>query len=372
MKNPNGRGTKFAAGLAIACAVATAPSSTGGIGSNARAMGPPFLQESEAAVSNSDPTSADCGVVQVNRGPTSGVGTKGRAVTGHVWSCIPPYETPAYSKPADDSVVFGSLLEASGYSPAANTNWVGVAAGNFCGNANRQLILVQNQSPNFTVLEGPAPRLKFTPGGTANLVSLGADPWRVATAGNLDGSAQDMLVAVRKVTTDGVPDLVLAKVKATCSCTLLDQVSGQCEVPKLVATASIGDRVNSDWVGAAVGNFDGTGKQIALLKTAHSNIFLVKLMQSGGSLKVVYTDDLPKDGSRDSAWKALAAGDIDGDGIDELIVAVDQQRSQSKTGHGPLFALMDQKAHRTSASTAWGIWPSAGSWARHPDAGQGH
>ena len=88
--------------------------------------------------------------------------------------CEPPYQTPTFTKPPDDSIVFGSLLEASGYTKVSGASWVGVAAGNFCGSAS-QLILAQNRSPNFSVMAGPAPFLASSQ-ATADLLSSGISP----------------------------------------------------------------------------------------------------------------------------------------------------------------------------------------------------
>src|SRR5215471_14738378 len=76
------------------------------------------------------------------------------------WRCAPPYTTPLYTKPPDDSVALSSLLEAAGYTSAANTDWLSVAAGNFCGGPEKQLVLTQNQAPNFSILLGPTPHLR--------------------------------------------------------------------------------------------------------------------------------------------------------------------------------------------------------------------
>jgi hypothetical protein len=264
----------------------------------------------------------------LNRQPQASI----RPLPNSPWSCAPPYQTPTYTKPPDDSIAFGSLLEAAGYPGAVNAPWVGAAAGSFCsGRTDKQLLLVQNQEPNFSFLTGPTPHLQYPPQtGTTNLISDSSYPWRAVAAGNLDTSPEDELVAVRKITADNIPDLIVGKVN-DCSCSELAQITRQCQTPTIIASAAIGDKVNSDWVGATIGNFDGTGKKIALLKTAHDNLFLVKLNFPGNTLTSVYADDLPKDGTQNSKWKAIASADLDGDGVDELVVARQISDNRSPT-----------------------------------------
>jgi FG-GAP-like repeat len=223
-----------------------------------------------------------------------------------------PWLVPTFMhQPPDDSVVFGSLLEAAG--TASSGDWVDIAAGNFCGGSEKELVLLKNAPSNFSVLRGPAPFVV----ATGDLGSSSSHPWRAIAAGNLDGDAYDAIVAIRKVTSSGVPDLVVAKAS-----------SASCEVSTVVASATIGNPSNSEWVDAAVGDFEGTGrKQIALLKAAHSNFFLIKFTPAG-ELTIFHESDL--DSSPTQPWKALAAGDLDGDGIDELIVA-----RQVNDGHSP-------------------------------------
>src|SRR5262249_58633092 len=100
-------------------------------------------------------------------------------------------------------------------------------------------------------------------------------------------------------------DLVVAKADAACG------------VTTVLAQTTSGNPGNSNWLDVAIGNFDGQGKKIALLKKDHSNFFLVKL--SGRALDVVFISDLNTDTR--FPWKSIAASDLDGDGIDELIAA---------------------------------------------------
>jgi len=302
-------------------------------------------QQPVSAQSASGTVAADC------FGPpvlSTGANVSARSnATSSAWGCVPPYDTPQYTSPPNDGVAFDSLLEAAGYTATAKANWIGVAAGSFCGGAQRQMVLAQNRSPNFSFMDGPTPHPRRR-GGTVSLTSNASHPWRAVAAGNLDGGPEDEFVAVRKVTGTGVPDLIVAKI-ATCSCTILDEVSGNCGIPTVIASTTIGNPANSDWVGAAVGNFDGNGKQIALLKAKHSNLFLVKLSQN--TLHVTYSDDLDRAGTTPSKWKALAAGDLDHDGIDELIAVRQVSDGRSPTVLAYKWDVRDSKFRLFATST---------------------
>src|SRR5262249_29149668 len=123
---------------------------------------------------------------------------------------IPPYDSPAYTKPSDDRVAFDSLLEAAGYSPAMRHNgWVGVAAGNFCGGFERQLIVATDAVGSdlvLNLLQGPTPHLvaKIDP----KLGQIGT--WRAVAAGKLESNIpRDQIVAVVDNGGGFVPDFLL-------------------------------------------------------------------------------------------------------------------------------------------------------------------
>jgi hypothetical protein len=91
-------------------------------------------------------------------------------------SCLPPYQTPAYTKPPDNSVVFGSLLEAAGAWWTANRDWVGLAAGNFCRGSEKELVLLTDPPIRFSILGGPTPHALLE----AGIPGMSSGRWRAA------------------------------------------------------------------------------------------------------------------------------------------------------------------------------------------------
>lgn len=73
----------------------------------------------------------DCGIPIVTK-PVAA--KRAAAALGSAWECAPPYQTPAFTKPADDSVAFGSLLEAAG-----------VKALHSAGGAQRRILISQRR-----------------------------------------------------------------------------------------------------------------------------------------------------------------------------------------------------------------------------------
>lgn len=97
----------------------------------------------------------DCGLPPV---ATEGVAPSSQpAAAAGKWSCIPPYQTPPFTPPADDSVALASLLEASGVT-WMNGNDSLVAAGRFCDMTPKQLAIFMNPSrqdvSEFAVVDG--------------------------------------------------------------------------------------------------------------------------------------------------------------------------------------------------------------------------
>jgi hypothetical protein len=272
------------------------------------------------------------------------------SVPGAKWTCIPPYDMPVYTKPADQSIVFGSLLEASGLSAFSNKNWLGVAAGNFCG-TQRELVLVTDSDPGLFRVSGPTP----TAATPVHRDDGASGAWHAIAAGKFNGSTTDSLVALRAVTGPGQADLIIAS------------GSGDCLTHNAVAVATGGN-----WISLAVGNFqDGKpiqlpgnqthaavpivgiagkpGNLVALLQPMHPQLALMKLDQ--GSLTFIHKQDLDPDVTHPSKWKAITAADIDGDGTDELIVVREVSDRRSPTVLALKWDAQDSSFHTLAATT---------------------
>src|SRR5215467_6430723 len=143
-----------------------------------------------------------------------------------------PFTTPAYVRPPDDGVALTSLIEGAAYGSSTNSDWVDVAAGNLCGGAEKELVLVKNEHSQFSIMRGPTPFAVQA----GDFVSNPQHPWRAVAAGNLDADAFDEIVAVRSVTTSGVADLVVTKADTACSLTTV------------LAQKTIGTPGNSNWL----------------------------------------------------------------------------------------------------------------------------
>lgn len=297
------------------------------------------------------------------------VATEGRAQTSQTaaavgkWSCIPPYQTPPFTPPPDDGVALSTLLEASGVAWMTGSSWVGLAAGHFCEMSQKQLAVFMNLSGqdlnhndtnSFGLLGWPTP---FYVAGAGQGVFPGSNfdssshsrfaDWRAVTVANLDNGATDEIIAVRHVDKPLISDLNIGRIGPNC-------IGADFVNAGTIAT----DPSNSDWVGVAVGNFDRAGPKfkghtrIAMLRTGNGvkNSQLVLVDATVNPPLVVSQQDLDPDVTHPSAWKGLAAGNLDGgQGPDELIAV--RQESDNKSATVMVYHLNGSSFHLYATST---------------------
>jgi hypothetical protein len=88
----------------------------------------------------------------------------------------------------------------------------------------------------------------------------------------------------------------------------------------LFATSTFWNNGNSNWTGAAVGDFNGDGrKAIVLVKNQHSNFAVLDYPDGASQLRILSTADL-NSAAQGAPWTGIAATDWLGDDDDELRV----------------------------------------------------
>jgi hypothetical protein len=296
-----------------------------------------------------DPAFPDCGRPLVNRqvearsvSPVAGSPAAAPAADATKWRCIPPYQTPQYTPPGNDSVALSTLLEAAGVSWMDTDSWTGVAAGHFCdatkqqvAHPQKQLVIFANSptagSKEFGLLGWPTPF--YIAGEAQGLFPSNFDSgnriadWRAVTVGTVDNnSSYDEIVAVRHLDQPGFGDLAIGRIAPNCIGTSNVTTVNIADIPR-TSGSNDSDWKNSDWVGVAVGNFDGSKKKrVAMLRTGNGekNTQLVLVNLDSSPPDIYSRQDLDPDPSHPSAWKGLAAGTLDGSSGPDTLIAVRQ------------------------------------------------
>jgi hypothetical protein len=195
------------------------------------------------------------------------------------------------TKPPGDAIALGTLLDASGYGPSVNSNWKDIASGNFCGGTEKELVVLKNEHSVFSIMRGPVPY----PINTFDFEVSKEATWQAVAASDFDGDGYDEIVAVRNVGSATKGDLVLLRLNTT-DCGLAS-----------ASPLNVRGAATTDWHDVAIGTFDVTGKQIALMRD--HEVFLVR--SDGHSLTEARSAHLFPVPPLGYTWKQVAAGDLE-------------------------------------------------------------
>lgn len=182
-------------------------------------------------------------------------------------------------------------------------NWRGIAAGDFFGDNKSEIVTLSNHtdpSNNGVYI------LKIENNNIVEQTkSIGWDAqsdWVGAAAGNFITGGKDDFIAVKNLNKE----------------VLVFNFNGT--TPQLVHTNALNLPVNSKITAVASGNLDGTGKdEIVLLVNAddvnYNGIYVYNIDDNGVMTKISQSTGW----GPASEWKGLAVGDLDGNGVDEII-----------------------------------------------------
>jgi FG-GAP-like repeat len=196
-----------------------------------------------------------------------------------------------------------------------------VAAGDFDGDGRDEIVVFDDLDVSIAAPSVYDPALnhvvtlRFTDGGYEEL-------WR-APAGLFATE-----LALHDLNGDGEPDLLVGGEGGIALAAGLG--GGQFDEPALLDLAPYGTGGRPQWVyGTAAGDFDGDGQLelVAALSLAETNaqtgdLVVIERPLGGPSVRPLLTEAVRAAGYA-SGWATLAAGDFDGNGVDDVVFMAD-------------------------------------------------
>ncbi len=199
---------------------------------------------------------------------------------------------------AFDGLRLGEIARDQSAGP--DPGWVQLAAGDFKGVGTDQVVGVRNGDAAFVLFEyNGTDELEI--GASYTLAGPSSD-WVDIVAGNFDPAYPDRkeLIAVRNV--DGRMEMFAFKAP--------DQLA-------VVAAHPFG--AASNWIALGAGDLDGDGTDEIIAMRDHDDALFVMKYAGNGAFDVIDKSAWHPN----SAWRDLAVGDFDGDGLDEVMAVRD-------------------------------------------------
>lgn len=220
-----------------------------------------------------------------------------------------------------------------------DSDWRGIANGNFDEDSDDEFVVIRNFDGLMQTLE---PHDRAFRQVTSSKVYGGSNNWKGLAAGDFFGDNKSEIVALNDHTDTNENGLYVLKV----------------ENGNIVEHAKyIGWGAQSEWAGVAAGNFISGGKDdVITVRNFNKEVRVYKFV--GTDMQTVYVNTLNL--AAGSKIKAVASGDLDKDGKDEIVLLVDADDSNAVNNGIHVYRVNDSGI--LTKITEFTNWGSASDW----------
>ena len=219
----------------------------------------------------------------------------------------------------------------------AGSDWSGAACGNFDADDEDEFVVVRNYNGQFYLKQLYSDGFSSV---TFNKYYGSTYNWAGIAAGNFFGDSKDEFVAISNHSTSSYNGYYVFKVDAPF-------VTEQ--------TKSTGWGTASDWVGAAAGNFVSGGyEEFVAVRNNPKQIRVYKF--NGTTIQYVYSNTIPLPANATIA--AVASGNLDSDDKDEIVILVNSPYTSSNGYY--VYDIND--AGVLSQIATWTGWGTGSDW----------
>lgn len=220
-----------------------------------------------------------------------------------------------------------------------DSDWRGIASGNFDEDSDDEFVVIRNFDGLMQTLE---PHDRAFRQVTTSKVYGGSNNWKGLAAGDFFGDNKSEIVALNDHADASENGLYVLKV----------------ENGNIVEHAKYtGWGAQSEWAGVVAGNFISGGKDdVITVRNFNKEVRVYKFV--GTDIQTVYVNTLNLAAS--SKIKAVASGDLDKDGKDEIVLLVDADDSNAVNNGIHVYRVNDSGI--LTKITEFTNWGSASDW----------
>lgn len=220
-----------------------------------------------------------------------------------------------------------------------DSDWRGIASGNFDGDNDDEFVVIRNFDGLMQALE-PHDR-GFRQVATSKVYG-GSNNWKGLAAGDFFGDNKSEIIALNDHADANENGIYVLKIE---NGSIVEH------------TRYTGWGAQSEWVGVAAGNFISGGKDdVITVRNFNKEARVSKFV--GTDMQSVYVNTLNLPAS--SKIKAVASGDLDKDGKDELVLLVDADDNNAIYNGIHVYRVSDSGV--LTKITEFTNWGSASDW----------